>query len=321
MRIPLFLFRRSSARYTTVRSAVRDQIREAAEEQGVEVDSESMTGEQTNRLFRIRYEWEIRPESDCYIVSEDQYLSSAWALLAVLVLLLFFSSIPVSFPEKLLVYVPIILLGGAIMRPLLYETPVEGTVDINETYRTLVAAPIMIGFILLSSVVTLVIAWMAITFTANLWPLTILFVFTIVASSLIYRHQSLLLRFEPQDVPHVYELITGHLVVILFGLIPISGLIAVHTLVESMPERRSLFYLMFAGIGLLVLGAMIRIVVRHRTLTYHEFLEGGETIRRPTRRVPVLLLLGASSWAMVAVSLFFLWTYPLLQEGFLDSVL
>lgn len=294
-------FRLSTARYPTVRPAVVTQLREAAADLGIEMDTTDLTGEQTNRLFSTRYEWQIEPTEGAYRVSETQFISDAWFLLTGATLVLF---LVLLLRPSVVGAIVLIGLLAIIVLPLTYTTPVRETSATSQDRHITFAGPIVSGLFLLLVLLTAWIMWIASTTVPSLWPLVFLVILAVVVMLLVFWNQPSPFEFEPEHLPEFYDLFLAYVSIVILGLTPICALIGFPRSVQTHPLFQAAV-LLVSAVSVVLLWLVYRLLSLTGVGLYHQFLKGEETVeRRFTRRVLVGVLLTTAAGTVVIVGLF-----------------
>lgn len=295
------LIRKSRAQYSTVETAVRERLIEVATSQGIDVDADELTGEQTNRLFNVEYDWEIQPAEGYYILFEKQYISTSWLILFFLLLLIPIGLITVPRPWYPHFGVAVVIVGASVILPFFYRTPVEETVFLNEKYRSVPSAMVMLPLTGILILITIILGWFTFTSSFDLFPLFFLAVILVYLVYVMFQRQSSIVNFQPENAPHYYEFIARYLTLFCFSLLPAAALIAVQSYLLSSPVLGHLSYLPIGLLSLVVLGGMAQFILRDSPLVYADFLEGADIISVPLHRILVLLGLAMGTYATLGI--------------------
>lgn len=311
-----WLFRRSTARYPTVKPAVRNRILEAAEDNGIVVDKERLTGHRPTRTFTHKYEWEIKPGQDTYVVVEREYISVWWYVV-------FCASFVAGFGAALFVLPPVGTFGGAVIlvglavciHAFFRDSPLDATITINEAYRSHPAGRIVTLLLVPLVLVTLLMAALTFTTTPEFWAITFLFVLLLMSLLTFFRYQRSLDRFEPRHVSRFYNLIGGYLLYLVFAVTPASMVIALQSNFFPSPTFHVAEVAVVLGVQMLIIALLYKFVTLNRVFDYHTFLgdEQSATVQNPAYRFPVLAFLTGMTYAV----LYILWYVIRNYSGFI----
>lgn len=304
------LFRQTTARFRTIESAVHEQLVDAAETQGVDVDEEGLTGEQTDRLFDTRFEWEIRSAAEHYVVVEKQYITTSWFVLFGVILL--FGVFGAFLPSRGTIIVTAIALPLVVVwiRPFFTFSPIDATIDSNEEVKTnpapgvvfIVAVPLVLG--------TAYSLLLVFTVLPEFWPVAFLLGITVVVFYLMFRQQSSFRQFDPDQMPHLYELLGGYLLLLEMSVVPAVGLLVGRPVLYPDPRHGPLIYVLFSLLSILVLVCLYWYTSQRRVFAYYSFLAGKETIDRPLLRLPMLAFLGGAAYGILYIFVRLWQSYP-----------
>jgi len=299
-----WLFRRSTARFPTVEPAVRSQIVDSAEENGIAVDEDSMTGRHSTWTFTHRYEWEIRCGEDAYVVVEEEYISVWWYVV-------FFAAIVIGFGSALLVPPPVNMLGvvgmiagiSVCIHSFFRDSPLDATITTNEAYRSHPAGRIVALLLVPVVLVTAFMALLTLTTTPEFWAVTFVFAVLLAPFLMFFRYQRSLDRFEPRHVSRFYSFIGGYLMYMVIAVCPASIVIALRSKLVPSPSLQLVELVLVLGLQLLILGIVYQFVTVNRLFDYHTFLGDKEsvTVQTPAYRVPVLFLVAGMTYAVLYI--------------------
>jgi len=318
-----WLFRRTVARYPTVKSAVRTQIVESAEDEGIDVDDEEgLIGYRSTRLFDLKYEWEIKQGADAYILLERVYISVAWYVLFVVsVVGGFTGALLVPQPFNFLAVLGMVLLLSLIVPPFFYKSPVDATITTNEMYRTNPPGRIFLLIMIPLFLVTVLFVLFTVITQPSFWAVTLLFVGLLVYMLVLFKRQRILYRSEEQQFSGLYELIGGYLLYMILAALPASTVIAFRPKIIPTPTLSTYELVLVIGIEILILGLVYTYIRLRRTFNYHSFVGEPqyETMQRSMYRVPVLVVIAGATYSL----LYILWYAVRHYSGYvsLDSPL